>query len=779
LNKQRQPSSGRGPICGFGPAALARRMLRGLAMGAVPVALLVAGCGGGGAKSSSPNGSGSSSSSGNFSISPATIAMDTNCTGCNQNNSSGGAVEQFAATMSGGGAASVSWTLSGGDASAGAGTITSGGQYTPPGYLTADTVTVTVTAALVSNASDKATAVITVTPGFLQPLAPENAALGANGTLTVTGYIAEVGGSDGINYGTSSTATGSSGGEGSLGTPSCVRGAQTFTNCAVTYTAPSTIAATEATYIVAMVGTSPSKTSSEVLLNTAGVDSNPAAHQAQLATPVALGSSGGNNDDYDTTTAGGETQVSDCCGGTLGALIQSSAGTQYLLSCNHVLARSDQAKVGEDIVQPGLIDANCAPFDKGGTETLAGTLTGFVALDPAPGSPATNVDAAIAQVASGAVSTSGDILELGAKQANGTLAAAPPGVSSTGGKGENGAINMNVAKSGRTTGLTCAAISTVSASIQVSYFTNCAETNPYYTKIYNNQLVITGDQFSDAGDSGSLVVDANDAEPVGLFFAGGVDSSGVSEGVANPVGEVLSELGSQMGTAYTFVGTTDHAVSCLNYGDPTVTAAQARQLTTAERARAEQALGAGRALVSPSTGILGVAAGKSSDYAGEAALLVYVDQGMNPAVPQTVNGVRTLVIPATAQAVNAGTAPQTPAPLPMPANVLNQAVSAKQQLASGLMKNPAFFGVGVGQSLDNPKEAALVIFVDKRQVPATLPATMGGLRTRYVIMDRLHVTRSYATGLEARSRCMSHAIRPETDVDDPFHAHRTPRLTIY
>jgi hypothetical protein len=764
--------------CRRGLAAAAARVLRAVAMGAVPAALLLAGCGGGSANSTSTNGSGSSSSSGNFSISPATVAMDTNCTGCNQNNSSGGAVEQFTATMSGGGAASVSWTLSGGDAAAGPGSISSGGQYTPPGYLTADTVTVTVTATLISNASDKATAVITVTPGFLQPLAPENAALGANGTLTVTGYIAEVGGSDGISYSTSNTATGSSGGEGTLGTPSCVRGANTFTNCTVTYTAPSTISATGATYIVATVGTSQSETASEVLLNTAGVDSSPSTHQAQLATPVDLGSSGGNNDDYDTTTVGGQTEVTDCCGGTLGALIQSAGGTQYLLSCNHVLARSDQASAGEDIVQPGLIDANCAPFDKGGTETLVGTLSGFVKLDPAPGSPATNVDAAIAQVASGAVSASGDILELGAKQANGTLAAAPPGVSSTGGKGENGTINMNVAKSGRTTGLTCAAISTVSANIEVSYFTNCAETNPYYTKTYNNQIVITGDQFSDAGDSGSLVVDANNAEPVGLFFAGGVNTDGESIGVANPVSEVLSELGSQMNATYTFVGTTDHAVSCLDYGSapPTVTAAQARVLSGAEKARAEQALGAGRALVSPSTGILGVATGKSSDHAGEAALLVYVDQGMNPTVPQTVNGVRTLVIPTTAQAVNAGVAPQTPAPTPMPANVLSQAVNAKQQVASGLMKNPAFFGVGVGQSLDNPREAALVIFVDKRQVPATLPATLSGLRTRYVIMDRLHVTRSYATGLQSRSRCMSHAARPDAD---PFQLKKVEKLDLF
>jgi hypothetical protein len=39
-----------------------------------------------------------------------------------------------------------------------------------------------------------------VTPGFLQPLTPENAALGANGQVTVTGYLAEAGGYAGINF---------------------------------------------------------------------------------------------------------------------------------------------------------------------------------------------------------------------------------------------------------------------------------------------------------------------------------------------------------------------------------------------------------------------------------------------------------------------------------------------------------------------------------------------------------------------------------------------------
>lgn len=731
------------------------------------------------AANSPAQGSGSGSTNGGFSISPGTVTVDTNCTGCNGNNSSGAAVEQFSAAVPGGGTANVTWSVSGGDAVAGAGSISSSGRYTPPGYLTADSVKVTVTATSASNASDKATAVVTVTPGFLQPLTPENVALDANGTLTVTGYLAEAGGTTGINYALANSAAGSGGGEGTLSTPNCVRGGQAFTYCAVTYTAPPAISATAATYIVATVGASASKTSAEVLLNTANVDSNPTTHQQQLATPISLGTSGGDNKDFDTTASNGQTQVSDCCGGTLGSLIQDASGKQYLLSNNHVLARSDQAGLGENIVQPGLIDDNCAPYGEGGTESLVGTLTGFVPLKSN-----NNVDAAIAQVNSGAVNSSGSILELGARQANGTLAAAPPGISSTGGKGEAGTLNMAVAKSGRTTGLTCAGISAVNVSVQVSYYSNCAETDPYYTKTYTNQIAITGNAFSDAGDSGSLVVDTSNAEPVGLFFAGGIDSSGVSQGVANPATEVLNELSSQVGngTSYTFVGTTDHPVSCLNYGNATATAAQVHTLSDAENTRTDQALTAARTLVNPSAGVLGVAAGKSSDHIGEGAINVYVDQGMNAPVPQMMNGLRTVVIPTTAQAMAYGTAPQTPleAAAPLSAAVLNQAIAAQRQIASGLMKqHPAFFGVGVGQSLDNPREAALVIYVDRRQVPATLPPVINGLRVRYVIMERLHVTRSYATGLQARSRCMSRTLPAQPQAGDPFHLDRRTKLNLF
>lgn len=722
-----------------------RPFFRNLSLLSAPALLLLAGCGIGGVSADPSNTT--------FSISPGTSAIDTNCTGCNTTNTQGKTVEQFTATLTGGGTANVTWAVSGGDGNSGPGTITPAGQYTPPSYLTADRVQVVVTATL---SGTTATSVLTVTPGFLQPLTPENAALGANGQMTITGYLAEAGGTVSINYALAGSATGANGGQGSLGATNCQSSTEAFTYCTVTYSAPPIVGVTGLTYVVATAGSSTSKTAAQVLLNTAGVASNPTAHQSQLTTPVLLGASGGNNDDYDTHG----NQIADCCGGTLGSLIQDNNNHQYLLSNNHILARSDHASVGDAIIQPGLIDNNCTPNGEGAGTSLVGSLTGWLPLSAST----TNVDAAIAQVNSGAVSTTGNILELGTRQADGTLSAAPPGVSSTGGKGEAATLNLTVAKSGRTTGLTCASVSALALDLNVDYYLDCAETKPYLTKNYTNQIAISGNQFSDAGDSGSLVVNAANAEPVGLFFAGGMDAAGVSQGVANPATDVLSELSAQPGGAtYSFVGGQDHAVSCLNYGDSTVSVAQNSTLAGAENSRAQQAMAQARTLINPSTGILGVATGKSSDHAGEAAVILYVDEAMSAAAPQSVNGVRTLVIPTNARAVANGSAPLTPqdaSVAALPGAALSAAVGVKQQIAQRLMKqNPAFFGVGVGQSLDNPREAALIIYVDRKNVPANLPQAIDGMRTHYVVMDRMHVTRSYASGLQARSRCMPHAAK--------------------
>ena len=146
----------------------------------------------------------------------------------------------------------------------------------------------------------------------------------------------------------------------------------------------------------------------------------------------------------------------------------------------------------------------------------------------------------------------------------------------------------------------------------------------------------------------------------------------------------------------------------------------------------------------------------SSDL-GEAAILVYVDESSKAAIPHEAEGVRTVVIPTNAHSVAFGAAPltNTVAGAPaLPAAELAAAVAVKQRVARNLLRqDPAFFGVGVGQCLDNPREAALVIYVDRNRIPANLPQTVAGLRTRYVVMNRLHVTRSWRSPSQAQTHC--------------------------
>jgi hypothetical protein len=187
--------------------------------------------------------------------------------------------------------------------------------------------------------------------------------------------------------------------------------------------------------------------------------------------------------------------------------------------------------------------------------------------------------------------------------------------------------------------------------------------------------------------------------------------------------------------------------------------------------------------VNSSTGILGAAIGKSSDHPGEAAVILYTDESRTVSVPATVNGVRTLAIPSTTRVVASGSAAQTPfagGSGSLPFATIAQAMTIKNQVAAELMRHhSAFFGVGVGQSLDNPKEAALVIYVDRKRLPAQLPQTVSGLRTRYVVMDRLHVTRSYATPAKPRLHCMPHTPSGQPELLDPLSLLRPRSLKLY
>jgi len=246
-----------------------------------------------------------------------------------------------------------------------------------------------------------------------------------------------------------------------------------------------------------------------VLAAVASADSGP-EHQITEARPIPLGVSGGNINDRD----GGF-----CCGGTIGALVQDSQGVQYVLSNNHVLARTNRAAIGEGVVQPGRIDVNCAAL----SADLVADLSRFV---PISFSSDNQVDAAIGEVRSGAVDSSGTILDVGTLGA-GTVAAA---------------VGMSVKKSGRTTGLTSGTIAAVAVTADISYGKKCGPGAGSIAR-FVNQFRIDSSTFSDSGDSGSLIVEnvASNPRAVGLLFAGSSTTT-----LANPIDAVLSALNVSM-----------------------------------------------------------------------------------------------------------------------------------------------------------------------------------------------------------------------------------------
>jgi hypothetical protein len=704
---------------------------------AAPLVLVIAGCGGGGPSSNPSNST--------FSISPSTTTIDTN-----------GQV-QFKATLTNGQpATNVNWVVTTGtndSSTLGQGSIDpTAGLYFPPSALSKDSVQIQVQANLTNNIYQTATAVVTVTPGFIQAVTPENATLSSGGTVPLTATIAELGGGS-INW---SLATSPSGGAsagsagGSISGTSCHNSGSIsssnpyYTYCTATYTAPTAVPS-QAIYAIGAVASNPATTSfSKLLLNSSGINTSPLDNQAAQTSAVQMGTSGGNNNDVDIDPNTG--QIIDCASGTLGALVRDQASNLYILSNNHVLAESDQGVSGDTVIQPGLVDTGCTQLANGvsGIRSI-GSLQYWVPLIDA----SANVDAALAATTSASVDASGAILALGAAGGgtNQVAAAAP-----VAGSGEvltaANINNIHVAKSGRTTGLTCSTVDTINSTIKVSYYKDAAETQFYVSKTYTNQIGMPGNYFSDAGDSGSLVVDTANAQPVGLFYAGSIGTaSQPGESFAQPIGEVLTDLSqfsqAPAGTTFSVVGGSPHAVNCLNYDSNTATssaAVSAARMNAARNAASQK----GAAIVDASKGILGVAAGASLDQPGQAAVLVYTDQNHSGpiTVPQTIGGLPTRVIPTTSGALANGTAPTSSIVQPgihLSQITLEAARTVQKQQVSQLMSDPAFFGVGVSQSQDNPSEAALMVFIDRTRTPRSQPATVGGLRVRYRTMNPIRI----------------------------------------
>ena len=108
---------------------------------------------------------------------------------------------------------------------------------------------------------------------------------------------------------------------------------------------------------------------------------------------------------------------------------------------------------------------------------------------------------------------SGAILQLGALNCGLAQPASPASTTVA------AAVGMAVAKSGRTTGLTCGTISEIACDgLKVQYQNTCGSTATF-TVTFNNQMVIESSSFGDAGDSGSLIVEAELANRLPCFLA--------------------------------------------------------------------------------------------------------------------------------------------------------------------------------------------------------------------------------------------------------------------
>ena len=291
-----------------------------------------------------------------------------------------------------------------------------------------------------------------------------------------------------------------------------------------------------------------------------------------------------------------------CCSGTLGALVADGNGNLYILSNNHVMARTNQAVAGEDISQPGLVDNGCRVAE------IVGDLSAYPLLG------SSNVDAAIAQLRPGAMSATGEILDIGVPA---TTTAAP-------------VVGLAVAKSGRTTGLTQGTIGAMNATVRVQYQEGCGRGRKFFIT-YTNQVVISGTGFSAGGDSGSLIV-TNDAQhnPVGLLFAGSSTTT-----IANPIDEVLSRVGAALGSPVSFdlPGTGGGRPGGAN-----------SSLGPDEIARGTRAKDAHAAALLSDPSVLGVGVGEDPDAPGRAVLVVYVQRGGRVAIARELNGVRTRVV---------------------------------------------------------------------------------------------------------------------------------------
>ena len=619
-----------------------------------------------------------------------------------------GQSQTFTATVAGTVNTAVAWSVVGG------GTITATGVYTAPSAVP-NPPQVTVTATSKADGTKSGSATVTVTSHSNSTVAVSPVAVSVE-VFTAQQFSATINGQastavtwqvNGVAGGNTTTGTISSSG---------------------LYSAPhaisnSIIPANGAPVTVQIRAVSTANTSNT---GTATVTLT-APNQSAESKPIDLGTSGSNVND--TATSGNNIT---CCGGTLGALV-TRGGTQYILSADHVLARSGAGTAGEAIVEPGLIDTNCASSQ---TTTVANLTQGSFNLQS---TSSATVDAAIAQMVSGAVNSSGNILLLGSStDANGVPVPGAP----NGGNGHAASINLAVAKSGRTTGLTCSTVGATNVNVSVAYSTSCGGSGTQFTVTFKNQISVIGGDFSGGGDSGSLIVTQSNATPVALLYAGSNTDT-----VGNPVSDVLNFFASG-GNSVSFVGSarTGSVVGCSLPGPQAAMLARLTAQKTvpskdllAQATAARDAHGA-ELMGHPEVQAVGV--GASYDNPGEPAILLFATRGLpRTNLPPALDGVRTRIVevePSSQRGVLSAqenaSLEQSAAPpqlvYSIPETEVARAKAVHTAHVDELMKMEGVQGIGITSSVDSPGEAALMVFLIRGVAHPAIPPAIDGLRTR-------------------------------------------------
>jgi len=277
--------------------------------------------------------------------------------------------------------------------------------------------------------------------------------------------------------------------------------------------------------------------------------------------------------------------------GTLGVIVKDrDTGEPFILSNNHVLANSNEAMVGDPILQPGPTDGGQNPSD------VVARLERFVGLhyttgdvnppgptepdkpNPTPNPTPTPTDPsqpgqagcdvvdtligisnllaglsgsekrvqatsaqAVAQTTGTSTATDSPTVtaQVIANSVDGALARPidPTMFSSdilnigtiTGTKPAS--LGMQVRKMGRTTGFTTGSITLLNATVNVGYRTSLGSR----TARFDGQIISTA--MSQGGDSGSLIVDASEQKAVGLLFAGSASAT-----IFTPIDKVMQAL---------------------------------------------------------------------------------------------------------------------------------------------------------------------------------------------------------------------------------------------